>query len=327
MSREKQIILVGWVFVSLFCLVAALPQQPVAAQPRSYAGPTQIDQAKDHFCIVSDTQKTSRWEFWRERNEQERKLILDGILRRDPAFIINLGDLTTRGSSETHWREFDESHKALREKNIPYFPLLGNHEFYGNNEAALRNFFERFPHLENRRWYSLTWKNIGLIFLDSNFGNLNPEELKTQSEWYLGELERLEKDGSVDYIIACCHGAPFTNSRTVGPNDKSKTYFAEPFTRFRKTTLFFSGHSHSYERFQFGSKTFIVSGGGGGPRHKLYVDPRGRRFEDLFAGPELRFFHYCELAITEGALTFRVYRLESDGMFTVVDPLSFPRVR
>jgi hypothetical protein len=113
----------------------------------------------------------------------------------------------------------------------------------------------------------------------------------------------------------------------VKPNDKSKTYFAEPFTRFRKTTLFFSGHSHSYERFQFRGKLFIVSGGGGGPRHKVYVDPADRRYEDLFAGPELRFFHFCEIELSEGSLNFRVHRLESDGTFTIVDPLSFPTAR
>ncbi len=327
MIRERRITLIGWALLGLSCLIAALPQRSVAAQPPSYAGPAQIDQTKNHFCIVSDTQKTSRWEFWRERNDRERRLILDGILKRDPAFVINLGDLTTRGSSEKHWQEFDESHQALREKRIPYFPVLGNHEFYGSNDAALRNFFGRFPYLENRRWYSFTWKNIGLIFLDSNFGELNPEEQKAQSEWYSAELERLDRDDRVDYIIACCHGAPFTNSRTVGPNEKSRLYFAEPFTRSPKATLFFSGHSHSYERFLFGGKMFIVSGGGGGPRHKLYVDPAHRRFEDLFAGPELRLFHFCEIEVSEGGLNFRSHRLEPDGTFTVVDPLSFPKNR
>jgi hypothetical protein len=327
MNRERQIVLVGWLLVSLFCLVTTLPQESVAAQSPTYAGPAQIDQTKNHFCIVSDTQKTSRWEFWRERNERERKLILDGILKSDPAFVINLGDLTTRGSSDKHWQEFDESHKALRERQIPYIPVLGNHEFYGDNDAALRNFFERFPHLKNRRWYSFIWKKVGFIFLDSNFGDLNPEEQKTQSEWYLRELERFEQDDSVNYIIACCHGAPFTNSRTVTPNEKSRIYFAGPFTRFGKATLFFSGHSHSYERFQFGGKPFIVSGGGGGPRHHLYVDPADRRYEDLFAGPELRFFHFCEIEVSEGTFNFKVHRLESDGTFTIVDPLSFPMPR
>jgi hypothetical protein len=59
----------------------------------------------------------------------------------------------------------------------------------------------------------------------------------------------------------------------------------------------------------------------------VYVDPADRRYEDLFAGPELRFFHFCEIELSEGSLNFRVHRLESDGTFTLVDPLSFPTAR
>jgi 3',5'-cyclic AMP phosphodiesterase CpdA len=122
----------------------------------SYAGFADIQATKNCFMIVGDTQRTSEWEFWRERNDRERKLIVDEITRREPAFVIHLGDLTTRGSSEKRWQEFDEMHKEFRKKKIPYFPILGNHELYGNDRKALQNYFERFPHLHRRRWYSFT---------------------------------------------------------------------------------------------------------------------------------------------------------------------------
>jgi predicted phosphodiesterase len=56
----------------------------------------------------------------------------------------------------------------------------------------------------------------------------------------------------------------------VHPNPKVKTFYADPFIEYSKASFFFSGHSHSYERFQIDGKFFIVSGGGGGPRHKVY---------------------------------------------------------
>lgn len=34
----------------------------------SYAGFSDINQAKNFFLLVGDTQRTSRWEFWREKN-------------------------------------------------------------------------------------------------------------------------------------------------------------------------------------------------------------------------------------------------------------------
>ena len=176
----------------------------------------------------------------------------------------------------------------------------------------------------NRRWYSFTWKNIGLILLDSNFSDLAPEQIEKQEKWYLAELERFNKDDKLNHIIVCCHHPPFTNSQVVALSEKSKRYFADPFMRFQKTRIFFSGHGHTYERFQANDKIFIVGGGGGGPRHKVYIDPKKRRFDDLFPGPELRFFHFCEIELQGKSLNYRVQRLGPDGTFTVTDPLTIP---
>jgi predicted MPP superfamily phosphohydrolase len=294
-----------------------LPSQEIV----SYAGFSEIDPARNHFILIGDTQATSHWEFWRERNDQERKLILEEIEMRQPAFVVHLGDLTVRGSSKKHWQEFDDLHKAWHEKKIPCFPILGNHEFYGNNQRSLDYYFGRFPYLEHRRWYSFTWKGLGLILLDSNFSTLSAEEKDRQKRWYFNELERFENNKEIDSVIVCCHEPPFTNSRVVGPNKQVKDDFANPFLRFRKTSFFFSGHAHTYERFELEGKSFIVSGGGGGPRHKVNNDPVRRRYPDLFLGPELRFFHACEIERNDTALIYKVLRLEPDRTFSVIDPI------
>ncbi len=306
-------------FIPLHAL-KALPKNELRITP-SYAGFADIQATKNCLIIVGDTQRTSHWEFWRERNDRERTLIIDEITRREPAFVIHLGDLTTRGSSEKHWQDFDDRHKELRKRKIPYFPILGNHEFYGIDKKAQQNYFERFPHLGKRRWYSFAWKNIGFILVDSNFSSLTKEQVEEQSNWYVRELDKLNRDEKIHFIIVCCHEPPFTNSRVVRPSDKVKVYFADPFLQFHKTRLFFSGHSHSYERFQMDGKFFIASGGGGGPRHKVIIDPRKQRYRDLFLGPKIRFFHFCEIESRDGDLLLRVLRLESDGSFATVDPL------
>jgi 3',5'-cyclic AMP phosphodiesterase CpdA len=307
----------------LFCLVLAsvwLPGKTSSGRetPR-YAGFADIDPAKNRVCLVGDTQRTTLWEFWRERNNQERKLVLGAILDRDPAFVINLGDLTAYGSSAAHWREFDLNHRLFRERRIPYLPILGNHEFYGQNQKALANFFNRFPYLEGRHFYSFAWNRIAFILLDSKFGKMNGRERKVQSDWYLNELERFERDENIDFIIACCHEAPFTNNTVIKANLVAQTEFAEPFARFSKAALFFSGHSHAYEKFMVRKKLFIDSGGGGGPRHKLDIDPKTRRYDDLYPGGKIRFFNFCEIERTEAGLLVKVHRLKSDGTFDIAD--------
>ncbi len=298
-----------------------LQKDDSSAIPR-YAGFAEIDPQKKSFVIIGDTQGTTPFEIGRERNDKERKIILEEIARREPAFVIHLGDLTNDGGSAKKWRECDDLNKSLREKKIPFFPILGNHEFYGDNKRALQYYFDRFPYLEQKRWYSFSWKNIGLIMLDANFSTLSQKQIEKQAQWYVDELEAFEKNKKVEYVIVCCHEPPFTNSRVVKPNKKVQDFFADPFVQFRKPCFFFSGHSHAYERFQQDGKFFIVSGGGGGPRHKLYLDPRKRRYEDLFSGPELRFLHFCEIDSAPSGLNYKVLRLEPSGAFTVVDPLT-----
>jgi hypothetical protein len=86
---------------------------------------------------------------------------------------------------------------------------------YGHDKTARYHYFKRFPHLEHRRWYSFTWKNIGFIMVDSNFSTLTDEESRQQIQWYLGELEKFDRDERLDHIIVCCHEPPFTNSRII----------------------------------------------------------------------------------------------------------------
>lgn len=322
---------IGFVSVLVIALIAeGAKANPLRHEPQAipaYAGFAHIDPNKNQFIIVGDTQSTSHWEFWRERNDKERKLIVDEIARRDPAFVVHLGDLTTRGSSKKHWKQFDDFHKEFRERKIPYFPILGNHEFYGSDEKGLDSYFARFLHLERRRWYSFMWKNIGLIMVDSNFSTLTKEQIEEQSQWYSRELEKFDRDEKIEYVIVCCHEPPFTNSRVIRPNEKVKTIFADPFFKYGKTSFFFSGHSHSYERFQIEGKFFVVSGGGGGPRHKVAINPEEPRYNDLFGGLELRFFHFVCLQIRDNMIIYNVYRLEPNETFTAIDPIIIPKTK
>lgn len=310
--------LISFLFL-LFGISPALSKNSPLPKTPIYSGFEEINQVKNHFMIVGDTQRTSQWEFWRERNDQERRLVIEEIVKRHPAFVLHLGDLTARGSSEKHWHEFDKLHQQFLQKKISYFPILGNHELYGNDGVAVRHYFDRFPHLQGKRWYSFVWKSIAFILVDSNFSSLTEEEKIAQEKWYLGELQKSEEDRTVSHVIVCCHEPPFTNSRVVRPNREVKVFFADPYLRYSKTRFFFSGHSHSYERFQMDGKFFVVSGGGGGPRHKVFTDPQKRRHVDSFQGPELRFFHFIEIEISHGLLYYKVLSLESDATFRVVD--------
>jgi len=288
----------------------------------SYHGHSEIDASKNHFVIVGDTRGKNPWEFWLKKPRNVRGDILDEIVKRKPAFIINLGDMVLNGDSKRCWLEFDDLHAGIREKAIPFFPVLGNHEIRGSHEAALQLYFMRFPYLNHQRWYSFTWKKIGFIILDSNLSSLTEDQRENQMRWYTAELERFESDEQVEHVIVCIHEPPFTNRAKSPLGRESTRLFADPFLIFEKTRLFFSGHVHSYERFGIGSKHFIVSGGGGAPRAKVVTDPAKRKYEDQFSGEDLRFFHICLVEVRGDSLLLKVLRMESDGSFSEADGLT-----
>jgi hypothetical protein len=70
-----------------------------------------------------------------------------------------------------------------------------------------------------------------------------------------------------------------------------------------------SGHVYGYERFEETGKTFLVSGGGGGPRVRLLAERR-RRHCDLYASRTRHRVHYLSLELAARSLSVEVFGLE-----------------
>ena len=264
------------------------------------------------IVLIGDTQSTGFWEFWRESNDAFRKKIVDRVASENPACILHVGDVVFQGSSSSHWEEFDDNARELQKRGIPIFPVLGNHEYFGNNEDAQAHYFSRFPATRNRQWYSFQFDSLGFLLLNSNFDEMTGDEISRQNEWYSRELQRFQNDPAISAIIAVCHHPPFTNSTVVEDNPDVHRYFAAPFTAAGKARLFVSGHCHSYEHFVVHGKHFVVTGGGGGPRQEVETDPGKQRHRDLYTGAALRPLHFCTLTIEDKGIRVRMIRLDEE---------------
>jgi hypothetical protein len=78
--------------------------------------------------------------------------------------------------------------------------------------------------------------------------------------------------------------------------------FVPAFFASRKTRAMVTGHAHGYERFERQGKTFIVTGGGGGPRFPLLQGDEQRHGDDQFCGPALRHFNFVEFTVHDTGL-------------------------
>ena len=271
--------------------------------------------------LIGDTQHKSFWELFlfSEDNSDKIPVLFNEIAARKPDFVIHLGDITSFGSSQRHWKMFDEDSKILKSKNISVYPVFGNHEYFGDNESCYKNFYKHFPSLSGQKWYSFIKQNTGFVMINSNFGELTQDESNAQKIWYNSTLDNMEKDTAIKFIIVCDHHPPFTNSTVVSADEEVEKYYAEPFYKYTKTAIFFSGHCHSYEKFIVDDKYFIVSGGGGGSRQKLDINKKTRKFDDKFAGGEIRFLNFCQLEIYENKINLSVIKLNSDNTFSIAD--------
>jgi predicted phosphohydrolase len=258
-----------------------------------------IEVKSGRFAVVGDLQRTSRAEFWRESNPEERRRLVAEIAARNPDFVVGLGDLVFQGSSRRDWKFFDALTEPLRAAGVPILPILGNHEYWLSSRIALRNFFERFPTLAGRHWHAETYGSLGMLFLDSNEHELGREAWREQKAWLRETLSGFDADPAIAGVVVFVHHPPFTNSTVTGDELHVRRAFVPPFAAARKTLAMVAGHVHSYEHFVRGAKTFLVAGGGGAPRARLARGAARRHADDLFDGPELRHFHF--LLWTPGA--------------------------
>jgi predicted phosphohydrolase len=258
-----------------------------------------IEVRSGRFAVVGDLQRTSRAEFWRESNPEERRRLVAEIAVRGPDFVVGLGDLVFQGSSRRDWEAFDALTAPLRAAGVPILPILGNHDYWARPGPALRNAAARFPRLAASRWYAETYGPLRLLFLDSNERALGAAAWREETGWLDRELALADAEEAVKGVVVFGHHPPYTNSTVTGDELHVRRAFVPPFAAAKKTIAMICGHVHSYEHFVRGDKAYLVAGGGGGPRVRLARGASRRHADDIFEGPEVRHFHF--LLCTPGA--------------------------
>lgn len=279
------------------------------------------------FALIGDTQRTMGYQILMGReanNDVERRTLVGEIAALEPDFVSILGDLVCWGQREKDWVYFDDVMRTLKEKRIPLVPVIGNHDYFIFRKKAESYLRDRFRELAQRTWWFKRWGKLALIILDSNKGPLGEKLWQDQLMWLAKTMQDCERDDSIKGILFLSHHPPFTNSMEIGPHKPTRECFLPHFYASKKTMIYFSGHCHAYERFNEKGKTFIVSGGGGGPRQPLRIG-RFKRSEDLFGKTRFRPFHYIWCEHQDDGLKLTVRGIEKKEPQTrVMEEIFYP---
>jgi Icc-related predicted phosphoesterase len=270
-----------------------------SARPVRYAEPDR--DASRPLALLGDTQRTLWVErlIGRKQNDEARVALVRDLAAQRPGLVVLLGDLTSVGGSRSEWDQFDELFAPIREAGIPVLALLGNHDYWGEVDEALANAAARFPQLGEARWAE-------------------------QRDWYCRTLAALDADPKVAGVLVLAHHPPYTNSRTTGDEEHVQRAFLPAFFAARKTLAFVTGHAHAYERFEERGRTFIVSGGGGGPRVELLAGADARH-RDLYPAGSPRPFHYLLFEQDGSGVRVTVRGLDKgDAEARVIDRFDLP---
>ena len=244
-------------------------------------------------------------------NPPVRRALVRAIAEVNPAFICFTGDIVYNGYDADDWKVWDAETSIWRDKKIPIFPALGNHDLHGNEKVALANYFRRFPNLKGSRYYSARASNVLILVLDSSLG----ETEGAQGGWLAAKLDHVPSD--VDFVFIMDHHPPYSSSsdekkygggHSARPKEQVLAQMLEARqAHARYQIVFFSGHVHNYERHEHGGVTYFVSGGGA-----AHAYPIQRARDDPFQSTQVN-YHYLLVEVDHQQIKVTMNRLELDG--------------
>jgi hypothetical protein len=214
-----------------------------------------------HFVTLGDT---------RSRHDVHQKIV-GGIIKEKPLFVVNTGDLVSNGDNIKDWEQFFTINQPLM-SNIPYFPVLGNHE---NDSQFYYDFFD-LP--GNERYYNFSVGDALFLVLDSEgpkfqtpvyikkedreafWENYNLDYFKQQKAWVKNILD-LNRDAG--YIFVFMHKPLYSIKKSRLEGAKLRREFWGNIFEINHVQVVFSGHDHHYHHAVHGGTHYITTAGGG----------------------------------------------------------------
>lgn len=212
----------------------------------------------------------------RSRHDVHAKIVKK-IEEKQPKFVVNSGDLVGNGLSIKDWEAFFKVNKEFM-KNIPYYPVLGNHE---KDSPYYYDFFD-LPN--NERYYHFTVGDALFIVLDSEgirttvpafitgdkrdqfWHDSGTDYMITQKVW-LENVLNLYKDAGFIFVFQHLPLYSVKKSR-VEESKMARKFWGDIFAR-HGVQVFLNGHDHHYHHAIDNGVHFITAAGAGAPLYKV----------------------------------------------------------
>ncbi|HXA36338.1 MAG TPA: metallophosphoesterase [Steroidobacteraceae bacterium] len=241
-------------------------------------------------------------------NPGARQALVAKIAAENPAAIFINGDLTWHGI-ESDYAVFRAETRSWRERHLRVYPALGNHEFSACLESAcLRRWWDAFPALRGRRWYSVAiGSKVVSIELDTDTSLLPGS---AQRIWLENQVAGL--DASVRLVLIVMHHPPVADVQSTKLTDHNPRSNERSLAEYLKNVapqsaarfVVSAGHVHNYERFAEDGVVYLVSGGGGAAPYEVDRTPA-----DLYRSGDFPNYHYVRFEFQGDRVVGEMMRL------------------
>jgi len=234
------------------------------------------------FAVAGDLQP------FNDETVRTTTMALEKIGSLNPAFILQVGDVSEVGISSRSWR-VASSVLSVAGAEVPLVVTAGNHDYYYGLPST-RNFKSFFPapyaggdQLKKNTWYSQTVGPVHIAVLDTE---ADGRDFEAQREWLVADLAAAT-DAGIEWLFISMH-RPILASAT-GSEDQKWARALFPLIAQYDVDAVFWGHDHMYEHYeyQYGANGYVLDPSdpvAAEPTHYFTVGSAGSRVDALYGG-------------------------------------------
>ncbi|MFD1216481.1 MULTISPECIES: purple acid phosphatase family protein [Microbulbifer] len=157
-------------------------------------------------------------------------------------FYMIAGDLIDHGQEQDNWDQFFHEGSSVFDRTM-LVPALGNHDSHGGHPTLYLKQFalpdNGSENLDPGRTYHVTYQDLLVVVMDSNYHLVEPE---LQADW----LDRVLGESDARWKVVIYHH-PFYASREGRDNKSIRDTWGPIFDK-HNVDIAFQGHDHAYMR-------------------------------------------------------------------------------
>ncbi|MFT3765875.1 MAG: metallophosphoesterase [Minicystis sp.] len=186
--------------------------------------------------------------------------VVQNMLAKNPDFVIHGADIQYYDSGLETWASWFPVMQPMLSGGA-FYPAVGNHEAEKPDEQQQydERFFGNAGFDGNAKWYRFQSAGVWFFSLDTE-ESIDPGS--EQGGWLVEKLADAAQQPGFRFSIVYMH-KPIVTCGDTGDRPDLRPKL-EPIFQQYHVPLVIQAHMHGYERFDFGTITYVTSAGGGG---------------------------------------------------------------